>query len=101
MTSLVKLEAKSTDSQEYTTYVFYVLDDKTKRQTDYIMCTRFPKWDARSIDIGEVGFLEFVEIRAGIDKWFNGVDFIPYNYNMIQFIKFVERKEKPKHKFTM
>ena len=101
MTALAELEAKMTDGQGYTTYVFKTLDKTTRKETEYIMCTRFPNWEHGVIDIGDVGFLEFLEIRAGKDKWFDGEKFVSYNKNMIQFIKFLKKKEKKDHKFVM
>lgn len=101
MVALVKLVAKVTDSCDYTTYVFKCLEDYMIKQTHYIMCTRFPNWDSGEIKIGDIGYLEFVEIRAGIDKWFDGKDFIPYNYNNIQFLKFVLKPEFENHEYVM
>jgi len=99
MTILGKLVASESDTLGYITYVFECLDSDVAKETRYIMCTRFPNWDHREIKIGEVGYLNFFEIRAGIDKWFDGNKMIPYNYNNIQFIKFIEKKEP--HKFTV
>lgn len=99
MTVLAKLVASETDPLDYTTYVFECLDADVIKETRYIMCTRWPNWDHRNIEIGEVGYLNFVEIRAGIDKWFDGTKMIPYNYNNVQFVKFIEKKEP--HKFVM
>lgn len=65
------------------------------------MCTRYPNWNHRIIELGEEGFLEFIEIRAGIDKWFNGNDMVPYNYNNIQFIKFIKKPIKQSHEYIM
>lgn len=97
MTVLAKLVAKESDTLGYVTYVFECLDEDIIKQTKYIMCTRWPNWEHRTIEINEVGYLNFFEIRAGIDKWFNGTQMIPYNYNNNQFIKFIEKKEP--HKF--
>ena len=101
MIALVKLVAKMTDSQDYTTYVFKCLEDYMIKQTPYIMCTKWPNWDAREIKIGDVGYLEYVEIRAGIDKWFDGNTFIPYNYNNIQFLKFILKPISEDHEYIM
>lgn len=78
----------------YVTYVFECLDKEIIKETKYIMCTRFPNWDHRKIELDEIGYLNFFEIRAGIDKWFDGSKMIPYNYSNIQFIKFVAKKDK-------
>lgn len=101
MTVLACLVAKEKDTLGYTTYVFECLDKEVIENTRYIMCTRYPNWNHRSIDIGEIGYLNFVEIRAGIDKWFDGQNMIPYNYNNIQFIKFVQKPEVREHKYVM
>ena len=101
MVALVRLVAKTTDYMDYTTYVFKCLEDCMIKKTPYIMCTRWPNWEHKNINIGEIGYLEFVEIRAGVDKWFNGKDFIPYNFNNIQFIRFVQKPEKEDIEYIM
>lgn len=101
MVVLAKLLASEQDIQGYITYVFECLREDVTEENKYIMCTRFPNWESRTLEIGEVGFLNFVEIRAGVDKWYDGNKFIPYRYNNVQFIKFVEKKEKQEHKFIM
>ena len=101
MVALVKLVAKTTDDQDYTTYVFKCLEDYMIKKTPYIMCTKFPNWESRKIKIGEIGYLECIEIRAGIDKWFNGKDVIPYNYNNVQFLKFVQKPENEGYEYVM
>lgn len=101
MTILAKLVASETDSLNYTTYVFECLEKDVKIETEYIMCTRWPNWEHRKIEIGEIGFLSFFEIRAGIDKWYNGKNMIPYRYNNIQFIKFLKKPKEKTHKFTV
>lgn len=58
------------------------------------MATRFPNWDHCSMDIGDTGYLTFKEIIPGINKWFDGKEFVDYNsFEGFQFIKFI--KEKP------
>jgi len=94
MTVLAKLVAKESDTMGYVTYVFECLDTEIKKETKYIMCTRFPNWDHRIIELDEIGYLNFFEIQAGISKWFDGNKMIPYNYNNIQFIKFVKKKSQ-------
>lgn len=101
MTVLACLVAKEVDTLGYITYVFECLDKEVIECSRYIMCTRYPNWNHRSIDIGEKGYLNFVEIKAGIDKWFDGKDMVPYNYNGIQFIKFVRKSEPQEHKYVM
>lgn len=100
MTVLACLVAKESDTAGYTTYVFECLEDFMFQYSKYIMCTRFPNWDHRNIDLGEVGYLNFMEIRAGIDKWYDGSKMVPYNYNNVQFLKFIEKPRIEKAKFV-
>lgn len=102
MTILARLVAKEVDTLGYVTYVFECLDEEILKDTKYVMCTRYPNWNHRMIDIDEVGYLNFFEIRAGVDKWVDGEKMIPYNYSGIQFDKFVSKpKEKDKNKYIM
>ena len=91
ITILAKLAASNIDPEQYVTYVFQDLESK-----EYLMCVQFPNWEHRSLRLGEIGFLEYKEIRAGIDTWFDGSKMIPYNYNNIQFIKFIPKPEEKK-----
>lgn len=101
MTILAKLLASEKDTLGYITYVFECLDEDIVKETKYVMCVRYPNWDHRKIEIGEVGFLNFIEIRAGMDKWFDGKNMIPYRYNTLQFMKFIEKPKEKTHKFVM
>ena len=102
MTILARLVAKEVDTLGYVTYVFECLDEEILKDTKYVMCTRYPNWNQLMIDVDEVGYLSFFEIRAGVDKWFDGEKMIPYNYSGIQFDKFVSKpKEKDKNKYIM
>lgn len=101
MIILAKLLVKEIDTLGYVTYVFECLDKEVRKETKYMMCTRFKNWDHRCIDIGEIGYLNFIEIKAGIDKWFDGKELIPYNYNNVQFIKFIEKPKENHQEFIM
>ena len=103
MTLLTRLIAKEIDTLGYTTYVFEVVEEEERKRlsTKYIMCTRYPNWNHGTIDEGEVGYLDFEEVRAGIDKWFDGEKMIPYNYNGIQFNKFVSKPKNEDNKYIM
>ena len=83
-----KLIAKHTDVFNYTTYAFQNVDSN-----EYVLCTRFPNWEHPTIEIGEIGILQFKEVIAGEDKWYNGETMIPYNYTGWHFVKFVPIKE--------
>lgn len=101
MTILAQLVASTVDSFGYTTYVFKCLEEDIAAITRYVMCTRYPNWNHRRINIGETGFLTFEEIRAGVDKWYNGKEMIPYKYDAIQFLKFVDNPEKAENEYIM
>ena len=101
MTILAKLLAKYEDTGGYIVYVFECLDKEIIKESPYLMCTRFPNWDHRVIDIGEVGYLNFKERIAGVDKWFDGKAFIPYRYDDIQFIRFIEKPKTSPNKFVI
>lgn len=86
-----KLVAFQDDGLGYITYVFKLLDefDQNRLRELEVMCVRFPNWDHNDITIGEEGYLLFVEVIAGVDKYFKNNEFIPYNYHNVQFLKFV------------
>lgn len=65
------------------------------------MCIRYPNWDHKKLKLGDTGFVHCEEIRAGIDKWFNGKEMVPYNYNSVQFIKFVYKQDDEDNKYIM
>ena len=101
MVTLCKLVAAETDSLGYITYVFENLEEYAIKWSKYILCIRYPNWDHRKIELEEVGYLNCLEIRAGIDTWFDGEKMVPYKYNGTQFIKFVEKPKEEDHKYVM
>lgn len=88
-----KLIAKESDPLNYTTYVFESLDESQEKflLSKYLMCVKFPNWDHRELNLGDVGFLYYKVNMEGIDKWFNGIELVPYQYSHIQFIKFIDK----------
>lgn len=101
MTVLAELLASEEDPLGYITYVFECLEEDIRKESRYIMCVRYPNWDHRKIEIGEIGFLNVNKVRAGIDTWYDGKDMIPYKYTTIQFIKFITKPVKKAYKFIM
>lgn len=95
--------AKESDPFGYVTYVFELLDKEEieRLDTKYIMCTRWPNWDHRELKLFEEGYLSFKVMQAGIDKWFDGSNFVPYKYTNIQFERFLEKLGDEKHEFKM
>ena len=100
ITSLCEVLEIEFDSGNYITYVFKNLETESILDK-YIMCTQFPNWQHRILNIGEVGYLTYEQHLAGIDKWFNGKEMVPYNYDTIQFIKFIYKTENKDHKYIM
>lgn len=101
MTIYAQLIASSKDQQGYITYVFQCLEDNINYESKYIMCTRYPNWNHKSVDLGEIGFLTIQEVRAGIDSWYNGKEMIPYKYDAVQFLKFVTKPKDITKEYIM
>lgn len=102
-TTLAKLIAKESDTCGYVTYVFKILDksERNRLNSKYLMCVRFPNWEHRTLSLGEVGYLSYKVIIAGVDQWFDGNALKYYRYSMVQFIKFVSKPVSKKHSYTL
>lgn len=93
ITISAKLKAKQIDGFGYITYVFENLefvDFKYK----YIMCVQFPNWNQNCISEEEIGYLTYKYVQAGIDKWFDGNEFVKYNYTNVIFLKFIRKQSE-------
>jgi hypothetical protein len=90
MITYAKLLESKQDICGYTTYVFKSLEENPPFGKKYIMCTRFPNWQDKEVNIGDIGYLNTKEVIAGVDKWFDGETFHPYNYSNIIYEKFVK-----------
>lgn len=73
----------------YTTYVFQDLENY-----EYIMCVMFPNWEQSYINLDDEGYVTVKYVEAGVDKWYDGTNFIPYKYTNIIFLKFVKKEDK-------
>lgn len=93
VTYKVKLVAESSDGMGYINYVFENLEFQDY-DYKYLMCVRFPNWNQSRIEIGDLGFVTVKYVREGIDKWFDGTDFVTYKYTNIIFLKFVSLKDE-------
>ena len=84
-----KLVASAYELEKYTIYVFENLD--ADGEFKYITVTRLPNWEQPQLKVGDIGYLEYKEVRAGIDKWYNRDlgKFLDYGFSEIYFIKFV------------
>ena len=65
------------------------------------MCTMWRNWDHRPLQLGEVGFLSFKPIVAGVDKWWDGNQFTAYRYTNIQFERFLTYRDETQDDFKM
>ena len=83
-----KLVAKQLDCLGYTTFVFKNLD-----KSEYIMCVMFPNWEQSYINLDDEGYVTVKYVEAGIDKWYDGKDFVPYKYTNIIFLKFIKKED--------
>ena len=90
-----KLVASCDDFAGYITYVFINLD---LDNSEYFMCVRYPNWEHPIVNLEDRGFLHFIEVEAGKDSYWNGKEFIPYNYTNCQFIKFIPEFNKRDNK---
>lgn len=100
-TILAQLIATYNNGLGYITYVFKCLDEEIASKSRYIMCVRYPNWDHREITLGEIGFLNYLEVTAGIDTWYNGEEQVPYKYTNIQFIKFIKKPKEIDTEYVM
>lgn len=102
-TVLAKLVAKENDTCGYITYVFVILDrsERKRLNSKYIMCVRYPNWEHRDIKVGEIGYLNYKVIIAGVDQWFDGKDLRYYKYSTIQFVKFISKSTSKKRLYTL
>jgi hypothetical protein len=80
-----RLVAKK-DEGAYTQYVF-----QDMITLSYIMCTRCPNWQTNEVNLLEDGFLEYHEVRGGIDTYFDAVMQIRKTYQdtATYFLNFV------------
>lgn len=91
----VKFVAECSDSLGYSNYVFENLE-YSNIDDQYIMCVRFPNWNQHAFNIGDHGFVTVRYVREGIDKWYDGNEFVTYKYTNIIFLKFILEKEQIK-----
>lgn len=86
-------------------YITYVFENPEAKLTSekYIMCTRFPNWRTDNINIGDEGFLEYNEVSAGDDYWFDYYNnqYVPYKYTNNHFVNFIKDKEPIKKQIIL
>ena len=90
----VRLATKCEEGMGYVNYVFENLDFQDY-DYQYFMCVKFPNWDSCEIEKGDVGYVTVKYVREGVDKWYDGKEFVTYKYTNIIFLKFIREYEKP------
>jgi len=103
MTVYGEIAAVQEDINGYINYVIEIYTDIEQQLLGYkhVACTRYPNWECKELHVGDKGFFTFEIRRAGIDKWFDGTNLIPYNYDSIQFINYIPRGETKSSKCIM
>lgn len=96
LTLLTKLKAAYTDSWDYSTYVFELVEPTDRQQfgTKYITCTRFPNWEGYIPKPDETGYLELEEHKAGQTAWWDGKGYQVHKCNVVQFLHFTKKYEQ-------
>lgn len=102
MTFLGALVAIQYDTLGYINYVFRLINKEARQihSTEFITCVRYPNWECRDLKIGDAGYILINKIQAGVDKWYDGNNLIPYKYNHTQFVKFIPTGES-KEEYTL
>ena len=97
-----KLITLQNEIDDYTTYVFQNLEAQVTSEK-YIMCTRFPNWKTDTINIGDEGFLEYNEVVAGDDYWYDYHNYmlVPYKYTNNHFVNFIKDKKTIKEEIIL
>lgn len=87
MVSEVQLLAKKEGT--YTVYVFRNLETN-----ELIMCTKLPNWNIQEVNINDIGFLDYRQVKAG-EEYYN-IDtekFTPYLYSNVYLNNFILKNE--------
>jgi hypothetical protein len=80
-----------------------MLDEDSIKEINscYLMLVQYYNWNSDPISIGAKGFVKFKEVRAGIDKWWDGDKHIHYKYDDCVFYKFVPLTDKISHEIIL
>ena len=83
--------------------MFELLDDCDIETWKYrhLTCVRYPNWQCRQLNIGDVGFVEVNIVKAGIDTWYDGIRQVPYKNSAKQFLRFIEKGEHETGEYTL
>ena len=97
MTIHCQLLVKETDLMDYQTLVFRNLD-KAPFGCNYCMVTVWPNWESYIPEIGDVGFLTYDSVTAGVDTYYDRDKdtIVKYNFTNLVFSKFVKEVDNSK-----
>lgn len=97
MTIHSQLLAKEVDVMNYQTLVFRNLD-KAPFGCNYCMVTVWPNWDSYIPEIGDIGFLTYDSVTAGVDTYYDRETqkIVKYNFTNLVFNKFVKEVDNSK-----
>lgn len=93
-----RVVAKECDALNYHTLVFKNLEGNCPFGHNFCMTTVFPNWESRIPDIGETGYLEYDEVEAGVDTYYDRIQdsIIKYNFSNQIFKRFVKEIDNSK-----
>ena len=71
-------------------YIWHIFKNLEPTNPDimYITCIEFPNWIKDTFNPGDKGYLTVKYVEQGVDKWFDGKNFIPYNCDNVIFLVF-------------
>ena len=89
----IKCQLLEYEKELYIHYVFKNLDTN-----DYIMVSRYPNWDHKDLEIGDIGYLTYYDVYAGKTTFvMNDIEY-RYSTTHTAFYKFIwEKEEKFNH----
>lgn len=89
------LVAKESDILDYQTLVFKNLEINCPFGHKYCMVTVFPNWQSQIPERGDTGYLEYDEVRAGVDTYYDRYtdSIMKYNFSNLIFKRFVKEQD--------
>ena len=92
-----ELLVKEVDIMDYQTLVFKNLD-KAPFGCEYCMVTVWPNWESYIPEIGDIGYLTYDSVIAGVDTYYDrSIDsIVKYNFTNLVFNKFVKEQDNSK-----
>ena len=92
-----ELLVKEVDIMNYQTLVFKNLDE-APFGCEYCMVTVWPNWESYIPEIGDIGYLTYDSVIAGVDTYYDrSIDsIVKYNFTNLVFNKFVKEQYNSK-----